>query len=114
MIYISALPDDLFGLSTFNLTLKFKQVLLLLKTWVDYSTMICCNTLVVRGGLPDAFPERCVAFRVVHIGSNFLCTYNNRILECLVLILYDICLITAINLRHGYAGAVALLRSRAL
>ena len=76
--------------------------------------MICCNALVVRGGLSDALPERYVAFRVIHIGSNLLCSDNYGVLECLVLILNDICFITAVDLWHGDARTIALLRSGAL
>ena len=76
--------------------------------------MICSNALVVRGGLPDAFPERYVAFRVIHIGSNFLSSDNYRVLECLVFVLYDICLIAAIDLGHSDTRTIALLRSGAL
>ena len=76
--------------------------------------MICSNALVVRGGLSDALPERYVAFRVIHIGSNLLCSDDYRVLECLILVVNDICLIAAINLGHSVTRTIALLRSCAL
>ena len=76
--------------------------------------MICSNTLIVRGRLSNALPERYIAFRIIHISGNFMCSNNYRILECLILILNYIRFIASIDLRHSDARTIALLRSGAL